>query len=78
MSTATQPLAVPREGFAALARDYSELVKARVTTLIVMTAWCGVYFAAAKSGCLLAVVDNVERAASASAWSAVGQRQSTK
>jgi protoheme IX farnesyltransferase len=26
------------------------LVKARVTTLIIMTAWCGVYFAAAKSG----------------------------
>jgi protoheme IX farnesyltransferase len=25
-------------------------MKARVTTLIVMTAWCGVYFAAAKSG----------------------------
>jgi protoheme IX farnesyltransferase len=31
-------------------RDYSELIKVRVTTLIVMTAWCGVYFAAAKSG----------------------------
>ncbi len=50
MSSATQPLAVPREGFSALLRDYSELMKARVTTLIVMTAWCGVYFAAAKSG----------------------------
>ena len=50
MSTATQPLAVPREGFAALARDYSVLIKARVTTLIVMTAWAGAYFAAAKSG----------------------------
>ncbi len=50
MSSATQPLPLPREGFSALMRDYSELVKARVTTLIVMTAWCGVYFAAAKSG----------------------------
>jgi len=50
MSTATQPLAVPREGLGAIARDYAELTKARVTTLIVMTAWCGVYFAAAKSG----------------------------
>jgi protoheme IX farnesyltransferase len=50
MSTATQPIPVPREGLAALLRDYSELVKARVTTLIIMTAWCGVYFAAAKSG----------------------------
>jgi protoheme IX farnesyltransferase len=50
MSTASQPLAVPRAGLAALARDYAELTKARVTTLIVMTAWCGGYFAAAKSG----------------------------
>jgi protoheme IX farnesyltransferase len=50
MSTASQSLAVPREGISALARDYAELVKARVTTLIIMTAWCGVYFAAAKSG----------------------------
>lgn len=41
---------MPREGLAAWLRDYSELMKARVTTLIVMTAWCGVYFAAAKSG----------------------------
>jgi heme o synthase len=50
MSTASQPLAVPREGIAGLARDYSVLIKARVTTLIVMTAWAGAYFAAAKSG----------------------------
>jgi protoheme IX farnesyltransferase len=50
MSTATQPLAIPRQGVAALVRDYSVLIKARVTTLIVMTAWAGAYFAAAKSG----------------------------
>ncbi len=50
MSSATQPLAVPRVGIASLARDYSVLVKARVTTLIMMTAWAGAYFAAAKSG----------------------------
>ncbi len=50
MSSATQPLAVPREGFSAFARDYSVLIKARVTTLIVMTAWAGAYFAAAKAG----------------------------
>jgi heme o synthase len=50
MSTATQPLAIPRIGLSALLRDYSVLVKTRVTTLIIMTAWCGVYFAAAKSG----------------------------
>ena len=50
MSTATQPLAVPRIGFAALLREYSVLVKARVTTLIMLTAWCGAYLAAVKSG----------------------------
>ncbi len=50
MSTASQSLAVPRVGIAALARDYSVLIKARVTTLIVMTAWAGAFFAAAKSG----------------------------
>ncbi|HZP25305.1 MAG TPA: heme o synthase [Terriglobales bacterium] len=50
MSSVTQPLAVPRAGITALARDYATLTKARVTTLIVMTAWAGAYFAAAKSG----------------------------
>lgn len=50
MSTATQPLALPRQGVASLARDYAELIKLRVTTLIVMTAWCGYYFGALKSG----------------------------
>jgi len=50
MSSATQPLAVPREGLGSLARDYATLTKARVTSLIVMTAWAGAYFAAAKSG----------------------------
>ena len=44
------PLAVPRTGIASLLRDYSELIKLRVTTLIVMTAWTGFYFAAYKSG----------------------------
>jgi protoheme IX farnesyltransferase len=50
MSTVTQPLAVPRNGALTLARDYAELIKLRVTTLIVMTAWCGYYFGALKSG----------------------------
>jgi len=50
MSSVTQPLAVPRTGIVSLARDYATLTKARVTTLIVMTAWAGAYFAAAKSG----------------------------
>lgn len=50
MSSVTQPLAVPRAGFSTLVRDYAELTKARVTTLIVMTAWTGAFFSAAKSG----------------------------
>jgi protoheme IX farnesyltransferase len=33
-----------------LLRDYAELTKLRVTTLIVMTAWCGYYFGAHKAG----------------------------
>jgi heme o synthase len=50
MSTATQVLAVPRSSVLTRARDYAELTKLRVTTLIVMTAWCGYYFGALKSG----------------------------
>jgi len=50
MSSISQPLAIPRSRFATLMRDYSELIKLRVTMLIVMTAWTGVYFAAYKSG----------------------------
>jgi protoheme IX farnesyltransferase len=50
MSLAASPLPVPRTTFATLARDYAELTKARVTTLVVLTAWCGYYFAAAKAG----------------------------
>ncbi|HWR35084.1 MAG TPA: heme o synthase [Clostridia bacterium] len=56
MSSVTQTIATPssaqtvrRGGTARLARDYSELIKARVTTLIIVTAWCGCYFAALKS-----------------------------
>ena len=50
MSTATQPLVVARSSALVLARDYAELTKLRVTTLIIMTAWCGYYFGALKSG----------------------------
>jgi protoheme IX farnesyltransferase len=50
MSTATQPLAAPRSRPLTWARDYAELTKLRVTTLIIMTAWCGYYFGALKSG----------------------------
>ena len=37
-------------GALTLVRDYAELTKLRVTTLIIMTAWCGYYFGALKSG----------------------------
>lgn len=50
MSTATQIIDVPRSGATLLVRDYAELIKARVTSLVMMTAWCGFYFGAAKSG----------------------------
>jgi len=33
-----------------LLRDYADLTKARITTLIVLTAWCGYFFGAHKSG----------------------------
>ncbi len=33
-----------------LVRDYAELTKARITALIVLTAWCGYFFGAHKSG----------------------------
>ncbi len=50
MSIASQPLAFPRSSFATVLRDYAELTKLRVTTLVVMTAWCGYYFGSLKSG----------------------------
>ena len=50
MSTATATLISSRSSFSLLLRDYSELIKARITVLIVMTAWCGTHLAAAKSG----------------------------
>jgi len=36
--------------FVSRVRDYSELTKARVTTLIVLTAWCGYFLGAHKLG----------------------------
>lgn len=50
MSTATPTLAVPRSSVSLMFRDYSELVKLRVTSLIVMTAWAGYFMGSAKSG----------------------------
>src|SRR3984957_19926232 len=36
--------------FISLLRDYAELTKARITTLIVLTAWCGYFFGAHRAG----------------------------
>src|SRR5512146_1872821 len=50
MSSVSQSLTLPRGTAMSLLRDYAELTKARVTSLIMMTAWCGFYFGAQKSG----------------------------
>jgi heme o synthase len=50
MSTMTLPLSGFRARATSLFRDYAELTKLRVTTLIVMTAWCGYFFGAHKAG----------------------------
>lgn len=50
MSAATQPLNLTRSGLIGRLLDYFELVKLRVTSLVMMTAWCGFYLAAAKNG----------------------------
>jgi protoheme IX farnesyltransferase len=49
MST-TQSLVLPRSHFRSLLQDYAELIKLRVTSLIVMTAWCGYFFGAHRAG----------------------------
>ncbi|MGH9492844.1 MAG: heme o synthase [Terriglobales bacterium] len=50
MSAATQPLSLSCSGPLRRLLDYAELVKLRVTSLVMMTAWCGFYLAAARSG----------------------------
>ncbi|MGH9602780.1 MAG: heme o synthase [Terriglobales bacterium] len=50
MSTVIQTLPVPRSRALARAADYAELIKLRVTSLVVMTAWCGYYLGALKEG----------------------------
>ncbi len=50
MSTMTLPLAAFRTRATSLLRDYAELGKMRVTSLIVMTAWCGYFFGAHRAG----------------------------
>jgi len=46
----TLPLSAFRTRASSLLRDYAELTKLRVTTLIVMTAWCGYFFGAHRAG----------------------------
>ena len=45
-----QPAASVRTGVWGQLQDYGDLIKGSVTSLIVMTAWCGFYFGALKSG----------------------------
>ncbi len=49
MSSMTYTSPVQRNAAVALAQDYAELFKARVTSLIVMTTWCGFYFGSLKA-----------------------------
>lgn len=50
MGAVSQTLAVPGSRFSSIIRDYAELTKLRVTSLIVMTAWCGYFFASRQIG----------------------------
>lgn len=50
MNLAPRSIAITPATLSELLRDYAELTKLRVTSLIVMTAWTGFYFAAFKSG----------------------------
>lgn len=50
MSSTTVPRAGLSNRATSLFRDYAELTKLRVTSLIVMTAWCGYFFGAHKAG----------------------------
>ena len=43
-------MAVPRTRLTSLLGDYAELIKLRVTSLIVMTAWCGYFFGSRQVG----------------------------
>ena len=50
MSSTTFAFAGFRTRASSFLRDYAELTKLRVTTLIIMTAWCGYFFGAHKAG----------------------------
>lgn len=50
MSSTILPITPLRARATSVFRDYAELTKLRVTSLIVMTAWCGYFFGAHKAG----------------------------
>jgi heme o synthase len=51
MTTAPiKSLALPTRGISDVLRDYAQLTKIRVTTLVVVTAWCGFFFGERKAG----------------------------
>jgi len=50
MTTAVARLDVSRSRIAPLISDYAQLTKARITALIILTAWCGYFFGARKAG----------------------------
>jgi heme o synthase len=50
MSTVSPLQATVRNPLASRMRDFAELTKLRVSTLIVMTAWCGCFLACRKAG----------------------------
>ena len=50
MSSTTLPLSGFCTRATSLLRDYAELTKLRVTSLIIMTAWCGYFLGANKAG----------------------------
>src|SRR4029079_18884870 len=45
-----EPVTFARGHFRTLIEDYAELTKARVTSLVVMSPWCGYCFGATASG----------------------------
>ena len=50
MNAAVAKFAFNPSRLAPLLGDYAQLTKARITTLIVLTAWCGYFFGARKAG----------------------------
>lgn len=50
MNSASRAIAISPSTISTLLHDYAELTKLRVTSMIVLTAWTGFYFASLKSG----------------------------